>query len=93
MFFGSGFWRPPGTIFKGFGGGFRGVFSCFFEHVGQGSVLRKTSFCIVIYGVSGTSPFSKKLKNEQNTYNFMNVFREGRRQLFSAMLETMWAPF
>ena len=48
MFFGSGFWRPPATIFKGFGGGFRGVFSCFFEHVGQGSVLRKTSFRIII---------------------------------------------
>ena len=63
MFFGSGFWRPPGTIFKGFGGGFRGVFSCFFEHVGQGSVLRKTSFCIVFYNVSGTSTFTKQVKN------------------------------
>ena len=63
MFFGSGFWRPPGIIFKGFGGGFRSVFSCFFEHVGQGSVLRKTSFCIVFYIVSGTSTFSKQVRN------------------------------
>ena len=56
-------WRPPGTIFKGFGGGSRCVFSCFFEHVGQGSVLRKTSFRIIIYNVFGTSTFSKQVKN------------------------------
>ena len=35
MFFGSGFWRPPGIIFKGFGGGFRGVFSCFLNMLGR----------------------------------------------------------
>ena len=63
MFSGSGFWRPSGTIFKGFGDGFRGVFSCFFEHVGQGSVLRKTSFCVMFYSVSGTSTFSRQVKN------------------------------
>ena len=65
MFFGSGFWRPPGTIFKGFGGGFRGVFSCFFEHVGQGSVLRKTSLCIVFQVFLEHRPFRNKLKIEK----------------------------
>ena len=38
-------------------------------------------------------PFRKKLKNEQNTYNFVNVFRDGRRQLFSANVGSIWAPF
>ena len=53
---------PQGTIFKGFWCDFRVVFSCLFEAVGQGSVLRKTSFYIVIYNVFGTSTFSKKAK-------------------------------
>ena len=38
-------------------------------------------------------PFQKKLKNEENTYNFVNVFREGRRHQFSANLGSIWAPF
>ena len=62
IFFGSGFGRPPGTIFGGFWSDFRHVFSCSFEDVGRGSVLRKTSFRIVIYSVFGTSTFSKKVE-------------------------------
>ena len=65
IFFGSGFGRPPGIIFGGFWGDFRHVFSCSLEDVGRGSVLRKTSFRIVIYSVFGTSTFSKKVEKRK----------------------------
>ena len=69
------------------------MFSCFFEDVGRGAVLRKTSFCIVFYNVFGTSTFSKRVKNEKNMYSVVYVFLEGRRHQFSANLGSIWAPF
>ena len=74
MCFGSGFRRPPGTMFRGFWSDFQDCFLCFLEDVGRGSVPRQTSFCIVFTLFLEHRPFRKKHEHNTNIHILGYVF-------------------
>ena len=85
-FFGSVFWRPPTTNFRGFWNVFLIVFWRFLWNVVRRVAMQKSSFCIGIYSVWWSSAFLQKTKKQNMSSKWGTFFERLVDTTFSSIL-------